>query len=127
MFLGQGKVIKMRNGKKLGIICSDKTFRTFRKEKKHLFKLYNGWAFNVELLKELRDVGVEWIEVHCNDTKYIYRTNIQNFFNCGIYYKNPKGEKDYQLILPLDYWFKYPMLSKKEIKKIKKNLKKWLK
>jgi len=126
MFLGQGKLIRMRNGKRLGVLRKDRTFVTYRSEKKHLFKAYNGWAFNLELLKELKDV-VDWIEVHTTDTKMVYRTNIQNFFNCGIYYKNPKGEKDYQIILNLRFWAKFPQASKREIKKIEKSLKKWLK
>ena len=127
MMLGKGRQIKLRNGKKLGNIRTDRTFMTFRKEKKHLFRIYNGWALNRILLKELRDVGVEFVEVHATDTGYIYRTKLENFFTVGIYYKNPKNEKDEQIVLPLKYWAKYPMLNKRELKKIEKSLRKWLK
>ncbi|HDI06587.1 MAG TPA: hypothetical protein ENF39_01115 [Candidatus Aenigmarchaeota archaeon] len=122
MFLGSGKLIKFKNGKKIGVIRADKTFMTFRNEKKHLFRIYNGWALNQKLLEELKDVGIEWIEIHANDTKFVYRTNIENFFSCGIYYKNPKGEKDYQIVLPLKFWSKFPMISKRKIKKIERSL-----
>ena len=120
--LGNGKVVRFRNGKMLGVIRSDKTFMTFRKEKKHLFRMYNGWAFNKKLLEELRDIGIEWIEIHANDTKTIYRTNIENFFTVGIYYKNPKGEKDYQLVLQLRFWSKFPMIDRRKVKKLERRL-----
>ena len=53
--LDKGKTIKFSNGKKLGVICKDMVFRIYgRDEKKHLFRIYNGWALNRELLKDLK-------------------------------------------------------------------------
>jgi len=124
--LGNGKLIKLANGKKLGVIRKDKTFMTFRKEKKHLLKVYNAWALNQVLLKELRDIGVEWVEVHATDTNYIYRTRLENFFEAGIVYQNPKNEKDVQIALPLRFWLKFPALSKKEMKRLEKSLQSYL-
>ena len=118
--IGKGKLIKFSNGKKLGVIRSDKTFMTFRKEKKHFFRIYNGWALNKKLLEELKTIGVEFVEVHANDTKYIYRTLLKNFFSVGIIYKNPKYDKDIQIVLPLRFWKKYPMIEKRKIKTIEK-------
>jgi len=102
------KVIKLSNGKKLGVVCRDLVFRIFgRDEKKHLFRIYNGWALNKELLEDLRNMHVEFIEIHTKQGN-IYKTNIVNFFDKekAIYYKNTKGEKDIQLVLPLSFWFK---------------------
>ena len=104
MILGQGKVIKFQNGKKLGVIRKDKVFMIPRNKKKHFFRLYNGWAVNLQLLKELRDIGIETIEIRTNDTKEIYRTHIDNFFRSGIIYKNPKNEKDIQIVLNKKYF-----------------------
>jgi len=129
MLVGNGKVVKLQNGKKLGIIRKDKTFVSFRTEKKHLFRMYNGWAFNKKLLEELKDIGVEWIEIQTYDTKMIYRTLLEDFFKVGIVYKNTKGEKDIQIILPLRYWNITPQ-NKREAKKIEKKIKSlgaWLK
>ena len=106
--LDKGKTIKFSNGKKLGVICKDMVFRIYgRDEKKHLFRIYNGWALNRELLKDLKDIGVEIIEIHTKQNN-IYKTNILNFFNMekAILYKNPRGERDIQLVLPLEFWFK---------------------
>ncbi|MCD6371681.1 MAG: hypothetical protein J7L39_03110, partial [Candidatus Aenigmarchaeota archaeon] len=80
MMIGKGKLIKFLNGKRIGVICRDKTFRIYKTEKKHLFRIYNGWAINKEVLKELSQIGIEWIEIHAYDTKTIYRTHINNFF-----------------------------------------------
>jgi len=126
MMLGNGKLIKLANGKKLGVVRKDRTFMTFRKEKTHLLKVYNAWALNQTLLNELRDVGVEWVEVHCSDTDYVYRTRLENFFEAGIVYQNPKNEKDIQIALPLRFWLKFPALSKRKIKRLEKSLKEWL-
>ena len=126
MMLGSGKVIKFKNGKKLGVVRADKTFMTFRKEKIHLLRMYNAWAFNEVLLKELKDVGVEWLEVFATDTKFIYRTRLEYFFEAGIRYRNPKGERDFQLALPLKFWLKFPALNKRKVKKLEKNLKEFV-
>lgn len=104
----RGKIVKFSNGKKLGVICKDLVFRIYgRDEKRHLFRIYDGWALNRELLKELKSVGVEIIEIHTKQGN-IYKTNILNFFDDtkSILYKNPRGERDIQLVLPLKYWFK---------------------
>jgi len=104
MFLGMGKQIRFRNGKRIGIAGKDGVFRVFKKEKRHLFRIYNGRGKNLLLLKELKQGNYNFIEIHTSDTKKIYRTHIQNFFEHGIPYKNPKNEKDPQLILPLDFF-----------------------
>jgi len=112
--LGEGKVVKFKNGKKIGVICKDKTFRTFKTEKRHLFRIYNGWSINEEIVKELKDIGIEWIEVQAYDTKIIYRTKLANFLGgLAIHYRNPKKEKDFQLVLPLRFWQRFPMKNKR--------------
>lgn len=100
MFIGKGKVIKIGN-KKMGVVCRDKVFRTFRKEK-HKFRIYNGWGFNKELFKELRDIGIKFIEIHTE--KRILKTQLGTILQKGINYKNPKKEKDYQFIVPETYF-----------------------
>jgi len=99
-----GKVLKFNNGKKIGLICKDKTLRIFKKER-DLFRLYNGWGLNLEAIKECQNVGVELIEIRTE--KYIYKTNIYNYLNNAIKYKNPKGEKDIQMILPLKWFYRW--------------------
>ena len=123
MLLGDSKLIKISN-KRVGVIGKDKVFRMWRKKKKHFFKLYNGWAINKPLLKELRDVGIEEIEIHAYDEGKVYRTLLSCFFNHGIEYKNSKGEKDEQIILPINFWKVYPAkkASKKKIKTLLKYL-----
>ena len=122
MLLGKGKIIRFRNGKMLGIIRRDKTFMVFRKEKKHLFRIYNGWGINKELLEELKDIGIKYIEIQATDTGYIYRTVLGTFEIFGIPYQNPKNEHDYQIVLPLKFWKKYPMLDKRDYRKA---IKRW--
>lgn len=104
--LGGGRQVKM-NKKLLGVVRKDKTFMVFREEKKHFFRLFDGWGMNEELLKELNDAGMLKIEIHCSDTKNIYITDMASFFNHGIPYKNPKKEKDSQMILPKSFFVKF--------------------
>jgi len=104
MLIGNGHQIKFKNGKKIGIIRSDGVFTSFKEKKKHFFRLYNGWSLNKELLNELKDIQTHTIEIVTKDTREIYSTNLSNFFNNGINYRNPKDEKDYQIILPLSFW-----------------------
>lgn len=106
----------------MGVVCKDKTFRAFKTERRHLFRIYNGWALNKILLEELKLTGIEWIEIHATDTGYIYRTSLQNFFNFGIFYQNKKGEKDPQIVLPLKFWAKFPMANKRQVKKVVKQI-----
>lgn len=122
MMIGEGKVVKLLNGKKLGVIGKDKVFRVYRKKKTHFMKVYKGWFMNKTLLEELRDIGIEIIEIHAYDEERIYRTLLDNFFRFGIKYINPKNEKDEQLGLELKYWNVYPMQKpkKKELANLKK-------
>lgn len=105
----KGKLLRFLNGKRLGILRNDYIFTTFKLKSKHFFRIYNGWALNKILLKALRDVGVEIIEVIARDEKKVYKTNINNFFLHGIEYKNTKNEKDEQIILSLGYWKVFEM------------------
>jgi len=108
------KIVKFANGKKLGVVCKDGVFRSFKKESKHLFKIYDGWGMNLNLLKELKEIGIEYIEIIATDTNVIYRTHIDNFFSNGILYRNQKGEMDTQLILPKRFWQILPYKKKLE-------------
>ena len=88
--------------RRLGIVYpSKKTFRTFRRSSKHLFRAYNGWGINKELLEYLEKMGVEWIEVEDLETGKIYRANIATIEARGISH-DYNGER--QKILPLPYW-----------------------
>ncbi len=122
MLIGSGKIVRFLNGKKLGVIRSDKTFLTFRK-KEHFFKIYNGWGINKVLLKELEDIGVEYIEIIVRDEKTVYRTKLINFILNGIEYQNPKNEKDEQIILAKDYFETFP-LDKNYARKVREEIKK---
>jgi len=100
MLLGSGKLIRVRK-KKWGVIGKDKVFRSYRKEA-HKFRVYDGWGINKELLKELLDVGVKFWEIHTE--KRVLKIKLDAVIRYGISYKNPKKEKDYQLIVP-EKWF----------------------
>jgi len=98
--VGDGKVVKI-NGKKMGVICSDKTFRMYKKES-HRFRIYDGWGFNKELLRELRDIGMKFVEIHTE--RRILRIQLGHIMQKGINYRNPKSERDYQFVVPERYF-----------------------
>ena len=96
-------------GKRLGVIYpSKKTFRSFRRSSKHLFKAYSGWGVNRELLEYLERMGIEWVEIEDKDTNTIYRTTVKTIDEKGIIYDND-GET--QKILPLPYWSRRVMFT----------------
>jgi hypothetical protein len=100
-YIIDGKVIRLLNGKRLGVIRKDYTFMAFRKKSKHYFRFYDGWSMNKELLEHLRDFGIKFIEIIDTESNTIYRTSVESFFQKGITYVNTKGIKDEQLILPI--------------------------
>ena len=115
MLIGKSKLIKFKSGKKIGILCSDMTFRMFKNEKRHTFRLYSGFGLNRELYNELKSIGVKFIEINCSDTKKIYKVPLFHFEQYGIAYRNPKKEKDYQFILPKKFFAVRSTLPEKPI------------
>ena len=99
----------------LGIIYpGKKVFRTHRDIRRHLFRAYQGWGFNRELLDYLSSLGIVWVEVEDARHGSLYRTTLRTILERGISYSN-NGEE--QRVLPLDYW---------DMRRITGNLEKWL-
>ena len=92
-------------GRRIGVIYpSKRTFRAWRRSSKHLFKAYNGWGLNVELLNYLSLHDIKWVEIVDNDTGILYRATVETIQARGIPHFNG-GEE--QKILPLAYWSTY--------------------
>jgi hypothetical protein len=104
-FVGKGKQIKMLTGKILGYIREDGTATLIRKEK-HYFRIYKGWGVNKELIRELKDIDTKWLEIKTE--MRLLRIPFSKVLS-GKYmeYKNPKDEKDYQIIIPETEFYVY--------------------
>ena len=88
----------------LGYIDGD-TFRSRRNRAKHLFRKFNGFAISSELLDDLKQRGVERIELRVtenNGSTTKLMSSVNTWEEHGIDYQHPQFEP--QLILNLS-WF----------------------
>ena len=94
-------------GRRIGVIYpSKRTFRAWRRSSKHLFRAYNGWGLNVELLNYLSLNDIKWVEIVDNDSGMLYRATVETIQAKGIAH-DYDGEP--QKILPLNEWDIFPL------------------
>ena len=79
----------------IGYILNGKYYT--KREEKHFFRQFNGWAISKIVLEILRDKkGIDEVIIFCGDTKYTAKIEI--FLKEGSKYKDVDDE---QLVLPL--------------------------
>lgn len=92
-------------GKIVGTIKTEKGMYITRKERsKHYFIKHKGYGISIEVLKKIRNKGIEriiLIEINENG-ETMYETTRQEFFKKGIRHTYKQGDK--QLILPIKEW-----------------------
>lgn len=101
----QMTIPKIRNPRKkykVGFLTADLVFMMNR-QASGLFRIYNGWGTNVQLLKDLADKGCREMRMMVKDgkeLKYILTVTPQHWLSKGIPYVNKKLGNEEQLILP---------------------------
>jgi len=119
-------MIKVRNkilylyGKKVGIITKDGKFVTFRDEKKHLYRMYDAWGFSKEVIDFLDRIGIWLVEV-VTRTK-LYRILFDDILRYGIKHRNPRDEKELQILVPRKFFRAFDLKPDKEHQKILEKL-----
>ena len=68
---------------------------------KHYFRKIQGYCFDLESLKQLKQLGVQFVELREQDTRKTYRVALSMILNKGIDVDEGHGR---QLGLPLKYW-----------------------
>lgn len=78
-------------------------FISMRKWEQHYFRKYDGFGFNLSIIKALIEQGITEIIliVDKNGEKKTYKTTPALVFTNGIEYHNVKDVGDTQLILPI--------------------------
>lgn len=72
----------------------------------HYFRNYNGFGFNLRLIKGLIEQGIKeiFLFVEKDGETIFYKTTPSEVFTNGIEYHNSKDIGDIQLILPINYF-----------------------
>lgn len=91
-----------KTGKIFGVIKNDTLIKKVDR-KKHLYRKYNGYAIQSEILSYLTNNDVRYVKVEEIDTGDVYLTNTENYQNFGIIINYGYGE---QVVLPLSYFKK---------------------
>ncbi len=76
-------IVSLKNGKNIGSIKGDVFTKPVRKSK-HLFRKYNGWAIDKDILIELKDSDVKTIRIKDKDEKVIYKISLEDFIDKGL-------------------------------------------
>jgi hypothetical protein len=90
------------NGKRIGSIITDdrgKTYRTQRRASIHFFRMHDGYAISFNVLKLLKSMGIERIEIELVEQNHeIQPTKLEWWFKHG---KNVQAEGyGLQVVLP---------------------------
>lgn len=87
-------------GKTCGYLWGDR-LRKRVKSSLHRYQYFNGWAWDISILKQANKEGVVWTEVFDTESRTLYRATLDDFWHYGLEVDHGFGR---QLCLPIEYW-----------------------
>jgi hypothetical protein len=89
------------NGKVIGEVTGEIFHKTVTRQK-HLFRKFNGYAFNIGTLQQAEQAGAKFVEIRERDTCNTFKVSIETIYKLGI--SPPVNDYGPQLCLALRYW-----------------------
>jgi hypothetical protein len=89
------------NGRVIGEVTED-IFRKTVTRNKHLFRKYDGYAFDIDTLRQAEHAGAKFVEIRERDTCNTFKVAIETIYQYGI--SLPDNGFGKQICLPLKYW-----------------------